>query len=422
MTNLPAANASLSLCLSGREWREVVVEHKLLCALNKHLILLLHIHFGTKSNSSKSLSLASGKDCRTVSARKVIHLAPDRTNICGLSAIQTDSLIYNHTAHSLLLNSVEVTRNHHLLLISLLLRNCLKELLHQSLKCICTLVLCSTCLSNLIATLIAILVTSSLKGLIILLVAILSLLHLANSLCKLLKGKALFLNLVVSKLNCAKHNILAHLIHLTLHHHNVIVGSRYNKLQVCLCKICKGWVNTIIAINPGNSHLRYRSVEWNVTHCQCACSSKSCKRIGSINSICGDKIYINKNFCVKIIREERPQSAVYKTRNKNLVICSLSLSLHKATGETAGCSKLLLVIYLQRHKINILLGILGTSNSCKQHCLAHSNHHRAICLLGQFAGFNLNCSAILQLDGLFNYIHFVSPATCLPLWKSINNI
>ena len=108
MTDLTTSDTTLSFCLSGGEWREVIVQEELIGALDQCFINNLLIAARTEGNGRERLCLTTGEDRTSVRAREVPHLTPDRTDLRSLTAIQTLSLIEDRATHSLFLYIVIV--------------------------------------------------------------------------------------------------------------------------------------------------------------------------------------------------------------------------------------------------------------------------------------------------------------------------
>ena len=106
-----------------------------------------------------------------------------------------------------------------------------------------------------------------------------------------------------------------------------------------------------------------------------------------------------------IIREERAQSAVYKSRNKNFIITGFAFTTSKTTRETAIRGEFVFIIDRKGHEICARHGIFGTTYCGQQHSITHLKHHGSICLLGKFAGFKGNNASITECDGFGNNVH-----------------
>ena len=74
---------------------------------------------------------------------------------------------------------------------------------------------------------------------------------------------------------------------------------------------------------------------------------------------------------MEIIREKRPECAVYKTGDKYLIIRSLALAFHETTGETACCIEFLFVIYLKGKEISTLCYFCCTCYGGQKHSATH---------------------------------------------------
>ena len=99
MTNLATANTALSLSLTGTERREVIVKEEALVALLQYVINEFLVHLCTECTCREALCLATCEDCASVRHRQRRHLAPDRTDVGGLTTVETLALVEDATAH-----------------------------------------------------------------------------------------------------------------------------------------------------------------------------------------------------------------------------------------------------------------------------------------------------------------------------------
>ena len=120
MTDLAASYAALGLRLTGSERREIIVEHELLVTLDEDLVHFLHVKLGTEGDGGKGLGLTAGEYCRTVGARQIIDLAPDRTDLGSVTAVDAETLVKDQVAEGFPLLVAEITVDHHLLLLGFL--------------------------------------------------------------------------------------------------------------------------------------------------------------------------------------------------------------------------------------------------------------------------------------------------------------
>ena len=232
------------------------MENELLAALNQNLVLLLLVELSTESYGRKRLSLATGKDCRTVSTRQVVYLAPNRTNLVGATTIETLTLVENHITHSLLLHVVvEVLVDKWSLLLELLLGKASSKLSLQSVEGLSTLVLHSTAGSDSVSLVVELRDDSLTKLLVVSLVAVLALNILAKLLHKLDLHGAVLLNLLVSEHNSAEHYLLRHLVHLTLDHKDVVDSTTDHNVEVGTLHSLETRVNDVLAIYTSYAHL-----------------------------------------------------------------------------------------------------------------------------------------------------------------------
>ena len=209
----------------------------------------------------------------------IVRLNPDRTHLIESTAIETCALVEHAAAHCLSLYIVEVACDHAepLFVFLLLFWKGIDISLLNSLECSLALVLVLVArLGDVVAALVALGLDVGTELLVIDLVAIF---HdwLANSLHEFLLYETVNLDGIVSSLECAKQILLAHLIHLTLDHHDVLVGSTNHKVHVGLFHLLESRVDDIFAIDANHANLRDWTLERNTAHSHCSRSSKSGK-------------------------------------------------------------------------------------------------------------------------------------------------
>ena len=310
------------------------MKDKLLRTLYQHLIQLFHVHFGSEGDSRQGLGLAPGENSRAVRSGQIAHLAPDRADLSSAAAVQTNTLVYNHTAHGLFLHRTVISVDHHGLVLSLFLGNGLHELLFQSIESVLTLMLCKTALGYGVAFVVAVVADGLAEILVILLVAVSLLLHLPGLHHHLLLHAALLLDGLVSKLDGIEHLLLAHLLHLALDHHDILLGSGDYEFHVGLVHNIKRGIDHKLSVDTGNPHLGNRAVPGDIAYRQCCRSRKTRITVRHIDLVGRYHNHIDKYLSVEIIGEQRTQSPVHQTGHQNLRIRSTSLSLEESTGIT----------------------------------------------------------------------------------------
>ena len=348
-----------------------------------------------------------------MSARQIIHLAPDRSNLVAYASVKADTLIENHIAHSLLLHIVVVAGCEHkalciclfLLLISRKRESC-DEFVENGLEAVLTLVLrlCRLCES--VALVIAELLDGSLERLVLNIVRIIPL-DVCSELChKLLLHAAVLLDFLVSELDGIEHSLLAYLVHLTFNHHNILLGSSDHKFEVGILHLGEGRVDYKLSADAANANLTYRTAERQVGSCECAGSSEACKCVRLNILLCRNKCYIYKYFEVEITWPERADRTVNKAADENLVVACLSFPLHKSAREASCGIEFLLIIHCKWHEVSTFLDFLRSANRGEEHSASHLYYCGTVCLLGKFTGFDFNHAAIREFNLLVNYVHY----------------
>ena len=121
VTDLTTAYAALSLSLACAERREVVVEEETLVAALEHVVNELLVHLCAERTGREALCLATGEDGASVRHGQRRNLAPDRTDLVGLAAIETNALVEDATAHGVTHNVVIVALHLCMLLLQVVL-------------------------------------------------------------------------------------------------------------------------------------------------------------------------------------------------------------------------------------------------------------------------------------------------------------
>ena len=152
---------------------------------------------------------------------------------------------------------------------------------------------------------------------------------------KLLLNAAVTLDFLVGKLDGLEHHALAHFLHLALNHHNVLLGSGNHKFEIGFLHLGECRVDDEFAPDAAYANLGNRASERQVAGSEGAGCCKSGERIRLDILLGGDEGYVYKYLEVEVIRPERTDWTIDKTRDKYLIIRRLTLSLHKAAREAA---------------------------------------------------------------------------------------
>ncbi len=239
------------------------MEDELLGLLHENFVHLLHVHLCSEGDGGKSLGLSTGEYCRAMSARQAVNLAPYRTYLGGLAAVNAKTLIEDKVPQSLSLLVAEISVDHHLLL-GLLLFGQPKRfhtLFLDGLEAVLSLVLRPCGLGQSVALVVGEVVDLLLEFLVLLIVRVVSLDILAELLVELLLDAAVLLDLLVGELDGLKHHILGNLLHLALDHHDVLLCGGDHKLKVGLLHLAEVRVDLELTVNPCDTYLGDRSEE-----------------------------------------------------------------------------------------------------------------------------------------------------------------
>ena len=130
---------------------------------------------------------------------------------------------------------------------------------------------------------------------------------------ELLLHAAVLLYLLVGKLDGLEHIVLADLLHFTLNHHDVLLGSGDHKLYVAPLHILEARVDHELTVNAANADLGDWAFERKVGSCKCTGSGKACKSIRLGILVGRDECDIDKCLEMIVIRPERPDRTVDET-------------------------------------------------------------------------------------------------------------
>ena len=93
---------------------------------------------------------------------------------------------------------------------------------------------------------------------------------------------ALLLDLGVGHFQGLEEFIFGNLVHLALHHHDVVVGGADHQLDVGILDLLESGVDHPLAVDAGHAHLGDRAFERHVAHHQRGRSCKACESIGGL--------------------------------------------------------------------------------------------------------------------------------------------
>ncbi len=271
VTNLTTAYAALSLSLTCREWREVIVKEEALVALLEHTVDKLLIHLCTKSTCRERHSLTTLEDSASVRHWEWRHLAPDRADICSSTTIKTQALIEDATTHSIAHYVIIVAGSLSVLLLQVFLReigmSCvilLKEVSQNLVESILTSMFLQSLMVDIISRLVKLRLDLLTEFLVVDLMIILTLHVSTLLLSQLILELAHRLDSLGSSLEGADQILLRNFLHLTFHHHDVLLGSTNHDIHVSLFHLLECRVNNILTIDTSYTNLRDVVLERNI--------------------------------------------------------------------------------------------------------------------------------------------------------------
>ena len=223
---------------------------------------------------------------------------------------------------------------------------------------------------------------------------------------ELLLHAAVALDLFVGELDGLEHVVLADLVHLTLDHHDVLLGGGDHQFEIAVGHLGEAGVNDEFAIDAGHADFRDRAAERQVGSGEGCGSSQAGECIGLGVLVSGDKAEVDEHLEVEIVRPERPDGTVDKTGDEDLVVRGLALALHEAAGIPSRGEILLTVVHREGHEIGALLDFLGCADGGEDHGASHLHDSRTVRLLGEFSGLDLDHAAVRELDLFRDNVHY----------------
>ena len=347
-------------------------------------------------------------------------LAPDGTDVGGLTTIQTDALVQYATAHGIALYVVVVAVDEGVLFLqfigshvgmSLGIANL--EVLADGFESLGALVLLQSLLCYVISGLVALLLHLLAKVLVVHFVAVFALHVGTQFLAKFLLQAAHGFDGLVGSLQGTQQVLFAHFLHLTFHHHDVFFGGAHHEVHIGLLQLGEGGIDDILTIDASYSNFGDGTLEGYVADSQSGRGGQASQRIGHIHANGGEENNIYINLSMIVAGEEGTQGAVHKTTSQNLVVVSLTLALRESARKASGCGILFSVLYLQGHEICSGNGIFGGAYSGQEHGVVHANDNGTIGLFRQFPGLDADGPTIRQLDCLCNNVHLNLCIKCI---------
>ena len=413
VAHLAAADAALGTGLAGGEGREVIVEQEALLALVEHVVDYLLVVGGAEGDGDEGLCLAAGEDGGSVGAGQVVHLAPDGANLGGLAAVEADALVEHTAAHGLFLHVVVVALDHGGTLVlgvelCLLLGEFgqgLEVLVDNGSELLGAPVLVGVALAGDGVSLVVALVVHVLaQGVVVDLVAVFALVVVSGLVHELLLDLAVDLYGVVGHLEGLEQVGLGNLVHLALHHHDVVVGGADHEFDVGAVHLGEGGVDDPLAFHACHAHFGDGAVEGYVGAGEGGGGCQACEGVGGVVLVGRVEGDVDERLGVIVVGEEGTQHTVNEARGQDLVVRRTALALEEAAGVASYGGVFLFVFYGEGHEVHALVGLFGRAHGGQQHRVAHSYFYRSIGLLGQLARLDRDRTAVAKLDGFLDWL------------------
>ena len=226
--------------------------------------------------------------------------------------------------------------------------------------------------------------------------------HLAS---QLVLHTTLYLDRLVSLLDRLDHIALGHLLHLSLDHHDILLRRTDHQVDIGTIELVECRIDHPLTIETDHSHLREHLVKGDSADRHSGRGCQPGQLVGKLIGVTAEEDDLHVDLAVVVLGEEGTQSAVDQSCNQDLMVRHTALTAGKAPGEAPIGGELLLILYLEGHKVYARTCLLGSDHRCQEHGLAHAYNHGAISLLGKLACLDRDLTTIGQSDGLCDYIH-----------------
>ena len=406
VADLTTSHTAHGTSLAGGEGREVIVEEETFATLVENIVKDFLVELGAQSHCCQSLGLATGKHGGTVRSGKVVHFRPDRTDFSGLAAVETDAFVEHAAAHRFFLHIVVVAFHQRCLGFAFLFGQGFDIFVADGFESLGTPVLVGATLAgHFVSLVVALAADIGTEVFVVCLVAVFALCGGAYFLGELHLGLALHLDGFVGRAESIEEFGFAHLVHLTLDHHDVVVGSAYHEFHVGFLELFECGVDHKLAVDACNAHFGDGTVEGNIADSQSCGGSKPGQAVGRIDTVGAIESDVYECVGVVIVGEQGAEHTVHQTRGENFVVAGASFALEETAWKAAGGGEFFLILHLQGHEVHSLAGFLGSDYRCEEHGVAHAHFYRSIGLLCELAGLDGDSPAVGQCDGFLDRIH-----------------
>ena len=346
VTNLTTACAALRTGFAGGEGREVIVKQEAVGTVVQHIVDDLLVQFRAQGDGGERLCLTTCEEGRSVRAGNIIHFTPDRTYLRCFSAVETFALVEDRAAHRLFLHVVVIFTCQCSFHSAFLFGHRLEECCQDGFKSGNTLVLVGVLRrSHHVGGLVTLIPYLLAQLFVLLFVAVGPFDGLTHHLGQFDLCLALFLDLFVAKFDGIEHLRFRDLIHLSLHHHDIVDGGTHHDVDVSLLQLLEGGVDHERTVDTCYTYFGDGSVERDVGYRQCSGCCQSGESIGHIFAVGREEDDVHENVGMVIVRKERTQHAVDKPACKYLCVGRSPFALHKSSRKTSEGGEFLFVFH-----------------------------------------------------------------------------
>ena len=377
------------------------MQHELLGTLYQHFVLDFFVEFRTERNAGQRLRFTAREDRRAVGCGQVAHLAPDRTDLIGLAAVEALALVEDHVAHGLFLHVVvEIFVDQRGFLRQFLLAVTRCELGLEGVELFLALVLHRAARGDGVSLVVKLADNRLAQLFVVDLMAVGAFHVLAQFFREFDLYGAVLLDLLVCELDGPKHHLLGNLLHLAFDHQDVVDRTADHDVEVDLAHLRIVGVDDVVAVDACHANLRNGAAEGDVRNGEGGRSGQARQGVGLDILIRRDEVHRYVNLGVVICGEQGAEGTVDQARDEHFAVVGLAFALHEASGVASAGGVLLFVLHLEGHEIGVGFCVLGGHHGTQEHRISHLDYHGAVGLLGQFARFDLDLASVGQRDDL----------------------
>ena len=387
MTDLAALGTAHTTGLTHAEWREVVVQHEGLAVGTIQGIHDLGVTLGAQGGNHQSLGFTTGEQGRTMGAWQHAGLDADVAHGLGITTVDTRLTGQNTTAHGLLLQLVQSGGN--LLLAPLGIVTGTQGLDSGGLDLIQLGVAVHLVNDGIGFTDAG---TGNLRNLVRQGAVFLgnAVLHggLAHFLGQFLDGLDGHLHLLMTEQHGAQHHFLGQLAGLGFDHQHGLIRTCNHEIQVShLAQAGARRIEQVFSILVAHAGRAYGPLERQPGNGQGRAGADEGRNFRIHVGIVGHHRADYLHLVGESLGKQGTDGPVDETCHQDLLLGRTTLATEETTRNLARGIGLFLVIDGQGKEVTAFHRVLGAHHGAQHHSIFHVDDYRAVCLTGDFPGF-----------------------------------